>query len=140
VVLRVARVRAALDVGALRFARDAAYLVYARQGFAILGTTVGRSEIELHPALRRDVDGRPDGQLPPPCHGHGIGRALLEDRIRATRAAGLRCAVLDVAVTNPRAQALYERVGFRARSSGLTPTRWMNRASFPGDGLSSIGR
>lgn len=49
----------------------------------------------------------------PGLRGHGIGRALLDDRICAARADRLRCAVLDVAFTNPRAQALYERLGFR---------------------------
>lgn len=49
----------------------------------------------------------------PEMRGQGIGSALLDDRIGAARAAGLRRAVLDVADTNPRAQVLYERLGFR---------------------------
>lgn len=49
----------------------------------------------------------------PEMRGQGVGTALLQDRIRVAREAGIRTAVLDVAVTNPRAEALYERLGFR---------------------------
>jgi ribosomal protein S18 acetylase RimI-like enzyme len=49
---------------------------------------------------------RPDGR------GKGVGTALLSDAIARAGAAGFRRCVLDVAATNPRAQQLYERVGF----------------------------
>lgn len=44
--------------------------------------------------------------------GQGIGTALLQHQIRLARAKGCRRCALDVAITNPRAQALYERLGF----------------------------
>jgi ribosomal protein S18 acetylase RimI-like enzyme len=48
----------------------------------------------------------------PEARGKGVGTALLSDAITSARAAGFRRCVLDVAVTNPRAQQLYERLGF----------------------------
>ena len=45
--------------------------------------------------------------------GRGIGTALLTDQIEMARSKGFRRCALDVAVTNPRAQVLYERLGFR---------------------------
>jgi ribosomal protein S18 acetylase RimI-like enzyme len=49
----------------------------------------------------------------PALRGQGIGRRLIEHLIAQGRAQGKRRLVLDVAVGNPRAQALYERLGFR---------------------------
>jgi ribosomal protein S18 acetylase RimI-like enzyme len=48
----------------------------------------------------------------PETRGHGIGRALIEHLLERGRTSGVEIAALDVAVTNPRAQALYERLGF----------------------------
>ena len=45
--------------------------------------------------------------------GRGIGTALLERQIEIARSENRRICALDVAVTNPRAQELYERLGFR---------------------------
>jgi len=45
--------------------------------------------------------------------GKGIGTALLTYQIKMARTEHFRRCILDVAVTNPRAQALYERLGFR---------------------------
>jgi len=45
--------------------------------------------------------------------GRGIGTALLTNQIEMARSKGFRRCILDVAVTNPRPQALYERLGFR---------------------------
>lgn len=45
--------------------------------------------------------------------GCGIGTTLVQHLIERTRSMGLRKCVLDVAFTNPRAQELYERLGFR---------------------------
>jgi ribosomal protein S18 acetylase RimI-like enzyme len=45
--------------------------------------------------------------------GKGIGTALLTRQIEMARTKGFRRCILDVAVTNPRAQGLYERLGFR---------------------------
>jgi ribosomal protein S18 acetylase RimI-like enzyme len=43
----------------------------------------------------------------------GIGSSLIERSIQRAHASGCSCVELDVDVDNPRAQALYERLGFR---------------------------
>ena len=45
--------------------------------------------------------------------GSGIGTALLTSVIDTAREAGMRTVTLEVVDTNPRALALYERLGFR---------------------------
>lgn len=45
--------------------------------------------------------------------GHGIGRRLVEHFLDISRNNGATHAVLDVSQENPRAQALYERIGFQ---------------------------
>lgn len=45
--------------------------------------------------------------------GKGIGAALLNSGYDTARSRGFRRCIGDVAVTNPRAQALYERLGCR---------------------------
>lgn len=55
------------------------------------------------------------------AQGQGIGSALVEHFLASDAAKG-KVPALDVAVTNPRAQALYERLGFvvvRERQSNL---------------------
>lgn len=49
----------------------------------------------------------------PEWRGHGFGAALVEWLVEEGRQHACRCAVLDVAADNPRAQALYQRLGFR---------------------------
>jgi len=44
--------------------------------------------------------------------GQGIGTRLVEHMLKLGRAAGFQQAALDVAASNPLAQALYERLGF----------------------------
>lgn len=48
----------------------------------------------------------------PEWHSHGIGQQLINKLLEQIAAAQMSVAALDVAVTNPRAQALYERLGF----------------------------
>jgi ribosomal protein S18 acetylase RimI-like enzyme len=48
----------------------------------------------------------------PETRGQGIGQALIEHLLDRGRRRGVGIAALDVAVTNPRGQALYERLGF----------------------------
>jgi ribosomal protein S18 acetylase RimI-like enzyme len=48
----------------------------------------------------------------PERRGGGIGAALIAQLIAQYRHTGIRKVVLDVAVSNPRAQQLYERLGF----------------------------
>ena len=44
--------------------------------------------------------------------GRGVGKFLIEHLLEKGRAKGRKRAALDVSVENPRAQALYERLGF----------------------------
>jgi len=48
----------------------------------------------------------------PAWRGQGIGEALVGQLADTGRGRGLKTLALDVAVTNPRAQALYTRLGF----------------------------
>jgi ribosomal protein S18 acetylase RimI-like enzyme len=49
----------------------------------------------------------------PELRSHGIGAMLMNHLLEEGKALGREKAVLDVSVENPRAQALYERLGFR---------------------------
>ncbi len=66
--------------------------------------------------------------------GQGIGSQLVGHLLQLGRAAGFRQAALDVAASNPLAQALYERLGFslvEERASalpGIAAHRFMRRA------------
>lgn len=54
--------------------------------------------------------------------GQGIGRQLIDHLLHLGRLEGYHRAALDVSAANPRAQALYERLGFRVmleRPSGV---------------------
>jgi ribosomal protein S18 acetylase RimI-like enzyme len=74
----------------------------------------------------------------PTWRGQGIGEALIDHLMQQGAKAGLRRAVLDVATNNPRAEALYTRLGFRVtaerpsslrRAAGFVPShRRMERA------------
>jgi ribosomal protein S18 acetylase RimI-like enzyme len=57
--------------------------------------------------------------------GHGIGTYLVRDLLEGLDPDRHRCATLDVAVTNPRAQLLYERLGFTV--SALRKSALKNR-------------
>lgn len=48
----------------------------------------------------------------PDLRSRGIGERLIRHLIEQARSGGYPLAVLDVSVENPRAQALYERLGF----------------------------
>jgi ribosomal protein S18 acetylase RimI-like enzyme len=49
----------------------------------------------------------------PELRSHGIGAKLMNHFIEKGAALGREAATLDVSVENPRAEALYERLGFR---------------------------
>lgn len=58
----------------------------------------------------------------PAARGRGIGAGLVHHLLASGRRRGFRIAALDVSATNPRAQALYQRLGFvvrRERASRL---------------------
>lgn len=68
--------------------------------------------------------------------GHGIGAALIEHETAKARAAGFERMTLDVADNNPRAEALYRRLGFALvkekqfrgrKNSGVPNARFMER-------------
>lgn len=64
--------------------------------------------------------------VPAELRGRGIGEALVGHLLAAGRARGHTLAALDVAVTNPRAETLYARIGFRTvaeRTSTLANAR-----------------
>lgn len=70
----------------------------------------------------------------------GIGTSLIERSVVRARAAGCSCAELDVEDDNPRAQTLYERLGFQLVSkprvpghSSLVPSRRMRRVLEQGE-------
>ena len=77
----------------------------------------------------------------PGLRGRGIGRALVGHLIEQGRAQGRRRIALDVAASNPRAQALYAELGFAvsaerasmlANAQGIVPAhlrmeRWLAR-------------
>lgn len=52
----------------------------------------------------------------PAYRSQGIGAQLIQTLIAQGKRAGRGIAALDVADTNPRAQELYERIGFRVRA------------------------
>ena len=57
--------------------------------------------------------------------GHGIGARFMRHLLEGLDAKRHRCATLDVAVTNPRAQLLYERLGFEVEA--LRDSKLQNR-------------
>ena len=57
----------------------------------------------------------------PELQGQGIGTQLLNHLLSPEYTAGCSMAALDVAVTNPRAETLYERLGFTV--TGLSESR-----------------
>lgn len=79
--------------------------------------------------------------IAPECRSQGLGHALL-DWFAVRGRTAYRTLALDVAVTNPRAQALYERLGFRvceerisnlSNAHGSVPsTRYMERSNTDG--------
>ncbi len=65
--------------------------------------------------------------------GQGVGTQLVERLLQLGRAAGFKQAALDVAASNPQAQALYERLGFAlveeraSRLAGIAAHRYMSK-------------
>ncbi|NMP30701.1 GNAT family N-acetyltransferase [Thalassotalea sp. M1531] len=50
------------------------------------------------------------------CQGLGVGRQLIEYAVNQAQALGFSHVCLDVAETNPKAKALYQRLGFITQS------------------------
>jgi ribosomal protein S18 acetylase RimI-like enzyme len=55
----------------------------------------------------------------------GIGSSLIERSIQTARASECSCVELDVDVDNPRAQALYERIGFHVQHTDRRRTSFI---------------
>jgi ribosomal protein S18 acetylase RimI-like enzyme len=55
----------------------------------------------------------------PSARGRGIGQTLIDDAERSARASGASSLCLDVEADNPKAQRLYERLGFRVESASV---------------------
>ncbi len=90
-----------------------------------LRAVLGLRFAEHHPAADElYVDGV---AVAPAERGEGIGTRLLQEAVTVAREDGLRWLRLHVVDTNPRAQALYERLGFRvARVEKTRPLeRWL---------------
>ncbi|MCP8464039.1 GNAT family N-acetyltransferase [Pseudomonas sp. ZM23] len=51
----------------------------------------------------------------PELRGEGLGSQLIDHLLQRGRRAGVSMAALDVSAANPKAQALYERLGFRVQ-------------------------
>lgn len=70
----------------------------------------------------------------PDLRGEGLGSQLIEHFLQHGRRSGLPVAALDVSAANPKAQALYERLGFTVdieRTSnlpGVASHRYMRRS------------
>lgn len=105
---------------------------YSGRDYARLSRTMGLQILRFFPAA--EIPGvlwralKLKALLPPPSlhmqyvanlgvkpelRSHGLGAALLAEQERLARVAAYRCLALDVAITNPRAQALYQRLGFQ---------------------------
>ncbi|MBD9517796.1 GNAT family N-acetyltransferase [Pseudomonas sp. PDM22] len=69
----------------------------------------------------------------PTLRGEGLGSQLIDHFLQIGRSSGLPMAALDVSTANPKAQALYERLGFSVqveRTStlpGVAGSRYMQR-------------
>ena len=100
--------------------------VYGLQGFGVMVRGL-RTEQILRPPARTECTIMQLG-VAPEARSRGIGGQLVEHFVSRGKAAGLTKAVLDVAVTNPRAQALYESLGFTVEAERISTLR--NAVSF----------
>lgn len=108
------------------FTRAAARQILAHYGLRAAGPIVRglRTEQVIRPPR--------DGEfylghlgVDPAYRGQGVGAQLVAWLLERGRQRGCRCAVLDVAEDNPRAQALYQRLGFEV--TGQRAARLINR-------------
>jgi ribosomal protein S18 acetylase RimI-like enzyme len=99
----------------LRFAVAAARQIFVVYGLAAGAGVVSRGlqvESIIQPP-RRDCCYVAHLGVRAELRGRGHGESLVRHLLAWGRRQGLTHAALDVAVTNPRAQALYERMGFK---------------------------
>ncbi|MCF6232893.1 MAG: GNAT family N-acetyltransferase [Rhodobacteraceae bacterium] len=89
---------------------------YGRFGAAWRGMILSVLERKLQPGVFQ-MDGIFVDQA---ARGMGVGSALLQAVVAGASKRGLHKVQLDVIDTNPRARALYQRVGFRAVNTEYT--------------------
>ena len=73
------------------------------------------------PPPRRNMDYVANFGVAADVRGQGVGQQLLSFGLERARARGKTVYALDVAVTNPRAQALYERFGMQVVGEQVSP-------------------
>ena len=67
---------------------------------------------KIMPPMSKDMEYISNLGVAPDLRGRGIGSTLLNRQKEAAKAKNRRVYALDVSVNNPRAQKLYERLGF----------------------------
>jgi ribosomal protein S18 acetylase RimI-like enzyme len=82
-----------------------------------------RVERVVPPPLARDLFYIGHLGIAPNLRGRGIGRQLTDYLLQQGRARGFKRVALDVSTANPRAQALYERIGFRVTADNHSTLR-----------------
>lgn len=111
-----------VGVGAFYSGRDDLRLTvgFVRQVLAFYRYTetpgVIRRALQVAPMLKpltRDMWYVANFGVAPECRGQGVGAAMLNFQMAEARRQGYKRYALDVAVTNPRAQKLYEGMGLK---------------------------
>ncbi len=99
---------------ALKFTLAAARQIFAHYGLRHAPGVIARGlRVErMMPPPARGMHYLAHLGVSPALRGQGIGRALIDELIRRGLQQERRRMVLDVAASNPRAQALYARLGF----------------------------
>jgi RimJ/RimL family protein N-acetyltransferase len=106
-------------LGKERRNRDAVVLAAARRG-RVIGYAYGRVEPRDWNTLRDRCGVGIDLWVDPRARGGGVGAALVDALGAALAARGAPRLVIDVAARNPRAQAVFARLGFRPTMLELT--------------------
>lgn len=90
--------------------------LFAFDGEEVVGSAVlcARPVRPLAAAAYPDVPEVGYLQVEPAARGHGIGTMLVEKGVRLAGERGAAAVTIGVGPDNPRARALYERLGFRA--------------------------
>jgi ribosomal protein S18 acetylase RimI-like enzyme len=115
---------------ARRFTRHALWHIPKRFGL-VRGAGVIRRGLQIERLCvppRGDLHYIGHVGVAPDLRGRGIGGALMEYLMDAGRAAGRKRTALDVAVTNPGAEALYARMGFEVVGERMSGIRFEGRS------------
>lgn len=116
----------------LRSARQILSHYSFRAALGVLGR--GLAMERLIPPPRREIWYLAHLGVAAEARGRGLGQQLIGHLEQQGRTAGFERVALDVAASNPRAQALYERLGYRqetARTStiaGVADHRYLSKA------------